>query len=140
MTEHKHQFVEVAQDCRYYLDHELPKKECFGGCETLKAISQLNETNVIVLNEDIGCYLPHGLNFNYKRCSILAYRLNEDHYDSVIRIEQDDILKIVQFLVSDLMRQYNAQNEIQSSIIDLDDSSKSSDEIDNELQNISKKT
>lgn len=87
----------LEQECKVYLNYCLTKSGCWGGSETIKAVSRLYKVHVIIFNEYGPCYLVDGFNSDYERSIILWYRLahaetesQRNHYDSVINIKQTD--------------------------------------------------
>lgn len=77
---------DIEEECKIYLNHILPKNGCWGGAETIKAVSSLHAVNVLIFNEYGRFYYVNGFNADYVRTIIIAYRLGvgsiRNHYDS----------------------------------------------------------
>lgn len=105
--------MDIQQACKDFVRHDLPERTVWGGSESLKAVSQLKNVNILIINENGDYYtLPTGFDCSCERTVILAYRqfrldkterkvnagsnarLNLNHYDSVVRIDQTDIFEI----------------------------------------------
>lgn len=82
----------MRKECQFFLNTCLPKgKKCWGGIETIKAVSQIHKTNIIVVHDDGTCHLPVRYNSIYERCLLIAYssvgdKIARNHYDSIANV------------------------------------------------------
>lgn len=99
-TKNADEIVDIEMECKMFVRHVLSRNRIWAGTETLLAISDLFETNVIVFNEDGGCMKFKRTGKKYNRSIAVAYRIGGsdengeplyNHYDSVCEIESDDI-------------------------------------------------
>lgn len=79
----------MAIECKLFVKLYLSKNGKWGGAETMQAVSELEQVNIVVFNEDGPCYVLNS--GTYDRSVCVAYRLAispdakiiRDHYDSV---------------------------------------------------------
>lgn len=116
---------DIDAESKLYLNHCLPKPGCWGGVETIKAVSRMYEVNVIIVNEDGAAYLVNGFSLEYQRTLILAYRLGDDdskicrnHYDSVTNMDQTDIFNCVKLMSASIMKFFFKDEEGNTITID----------------------
>lgn len=92
------------RECEDYVKNCLVLRSCFGGAESLKAISKMFNVNILVFEEKGIFYLPLGFNTNYNRTISIAYRLavksisRRNHYDSVAEVQSDILCDCVNVL------------------------------------------
>lgn len=69
----------------------------------------MNEVNVLIFNEYGPSYCVNGFNANYARTIVLAYRLGvnsvRNHYDSIVKIEQNDIFECSKIIAENIANQ-----------------------------------
>lgn len=91
----KGKIIDFEKEANNFLANHLAKDSYWGGAETLKAILHKYQVNILIINEDGGCYYYGGFNANLIQSLIVAYRLNphygnaktggiRNHYDSVV--------------------------------------------------------
>lgn len=84
--------ADMEKETRSFVENSLRDSKCWGGTESLKAISEIEKVNILVFSEDDKCYFPFEFDLNYKRIVYIAYRLNSnnvrDHYDSVYEVSR----------------------------------------------------
>lgn len=112
---------DLDKECKLYLNYCLTKSGCWGGAESIKAVSRMHQVNVVIINENGPCYLVNGFNANYGRSVLLAYRLaNTDspsqnifrnHYDSVINIQQKDIFQCMKSMMKVIVKSFFGDEE-----------------------------
>lgn len=131
--------------CTHFIERILPKPKEWGGSETLKAVTLMKAVNILIINEKGTCYFTNNFNSQLKKTVILAFgttgacRLNEienenqmnsggisnaerNHYNSVARMDQNDIFKISQMLASQIRtRNITAQIDSENSTVAVDD-------------------
>lgn len=91
--------IKIDQECSIFLNHCLPKQGFWGGFESLKAISQIYEINILVFSENSGYYFADRFNAGYDRSVFIAFRnvnelgenqaaadMEKNHYDSVVDV------------------------------------------------------
>lgn len=102
--------TDLDKECKIILNDYLPLNNYWGGAETLKAVREIHQVNILILNERGTCHFFNDFNEQYKRTLILAYRLEHEaateidtdsynHYDSVCDILSDGILQIIDILI-----------------------------------------
>lgn len=109
------------------MSENLSKDGWWGGAETMKAVSLMHNVNILQINENETVYFVNGFNSGMKMTIVLAYRLNpffgispssgglRNHYDSVINIETENILRISELMAKKEMN----RNDVE--VIDLSD-------------------
>lgn len=121
--------------CKYFLEKELPKNDTWGGSESLKAISQLNKVNILVLTENGDFYFACRFDAQFKQTIILAYttfhfeehevtdckdgvanvlnvsNIERIHYNSVINIDQNDVFILSKELALQTYKQITLAKE-----------------------------
>lgn len=99
----------TIETCHEFLDSYLSKEGFWCGTESMKAISELLKTNIVVFTERGEVYFAHPFDSSFKNVMMFAYRFfsqknsNEqivnaerDHYDSVIRLD-DSVIEMCSF-------------------------------------------
>lgn len=118
--------VEYLDDkCSAFVVSGLPHPRCWGGSETLLAVSMLYNVNVITFYEGGKC-TSTDFNFKNKECLLVAYReygrqvpdtnqkMNYNHYDSISKIDQKDIYYTMKAIIKTI------EFKQSSNIIELD--------------------
>lgn len=70
-----------------FVNSELPKSTCFGGAESMKAISELHNINIVIINNDHSYNLACNFDEKSKHSIMVAYS-NNNHYDSVVEVHE----------------------------------------------------
>lgn len=120
---------EIDKECRTFLNDILPLESCYAGYESVKAISEIEELNIITISEDGDCYMAVEFNEKYKRTVFLAHRLSENgmasgsglthncnrnHYDSVSEISNEVLDLMTEFLNE---KRYQKANQLNNNSI-----------------------
>lgn len=87
---------DLDADALKFLDHTLLKSGTWGGAETIKAISELYQVNILVIEEENKCCFPFAFNMDYTYTVAIAFRLGENtqhstkhnHYDAIWNISE----------------------------------------------------
>lgn len=88
---------------KYFVEKELTEPRCWGGAETIKAVTEIHKVNVLVMSEGDTPYFPFGFRSENSRTVFIAYRLSKfqkatskiyDHYDAISDISQEIMYKI----------------------------------------------
>lgn len=92
-------------DSHDFVNELLSQPGYWGDTESLKAISEMYKVNIIIFNECDTLFLPFGSNCDYKQTVCIAYRYDatkssRNHYDSVYKIPDDLLERVVQYLAS----------------------------------------
>lgn len=115
---------DLDKECKIFLNSILPKSGCWGGVETIKAVSCKHRVNVLVINEFGPCYYVNGFNLEFTQTIIIAYRLGHEsvrnHYDSVVKIELKDVYACAQMIADSMAKQQIAS--LQNKTMVLEDS------------------
>lgn len=91
-------------ECKNFLQNDLPKENCWGGQESIMALSSLHAVNIFVFEEDGPVRCANMFNANYNRSICIAYRLAQKgsakriHYDSVVDISDADVYDLCKIL------------------------------------------
>lgn len=100
----------IESECRLYLNACLPLTNCFGGSESVRAISEIYELNIITISEEGECYMAVDFKEEYNRTIFLAHRLtvtahhtkqhnsSRQHYDSVYEIDNGLLFNLYEYL------------------------------------------
>lgn len=91
----------IEMRSKSFVDEFLSKFNFWGGSESLIAISEIFEANIIIFRENGSCYFANGHNSAYNRVLFLAYRRigsAYNHYDSVSEIYQQELYPCVSYL------------------------------------------
>ena len=100
---------DMEKEIKVILNDYLPLDHYWGGAETLKAVREIHQVNILILNERGTCQFFYNFKEEYKRTLILAFRLEDktlveinldsyNHYDSVYDISSNEILSIIEIL------------------------------------------
>lgn len=79
--------VADADVCKGFVLNYLAKPGNWGGSESLMAICELFNANIIIFKKNESCYFSTGFNETYDRILFLAYS-GEVHYESVCEISE----------------------------------------------------
>lgn len=80
---------DIQSECYNFVNFHLTESSCFGGTESLEAISQLYGINIVIISEN-EVYLGSTFNSNNKHSIVIVYR-NRIHYDSSVDLNNEDI-------------------------------------------------
>lgn len=120
------EIANMDKERKHILKNCLPRRSYWGGFETLMAVTEMYNVNILVFNEHGVCYFINGFNQAFTRTLLLAYRLkntdsndeseNENdelrnHYDSICDLPSADIWIVLQFLSDTLVKQ-NSMNDV----------------------------
>lgn len=97
----------LTAECKLFVRHGLSRQGKWGGLESIKAVSNEYQVNVVIVKESGACNMITGSN-KYNRTIVIAYRLgtNTDgdtvycHYDSVSDMKSDDIFAAADFIIN----------------------------------------
>lgn len=88
---------EINEACIIFLDNKLSKSGTWAGMESMRAISEIEKVNVVVLNDDGTSHLPSHFNKEANKCVMLLFgsatgkvaKTNMDrlHYDSIVGMD-----------------------------------------------------
>lgn len=120
---------ELELNCRQFLREILPRSDCWGGYESIKALSEMKKINIVTISENGACYFAVDYKEEYEQLIFLAYRLSapttngvyneqdtkRNHYDSVDEIDHATLFKITKHLVQTIKKKGK------SGIISIDD-------------------
>lgn len=107
-------------ECQNFLNESLAENHCWCGTESLKAISEIYNVNIVTIREENFCNMVKPININFDRVAILAYgksgaRAREkDHYDSVVEIREALIREYSKDLAEADRRKQHFIEEIQN--------------------------
>lgn len=107
----KREKKETIKTCQEFLDSYLSKQGHWCGSESMKAISELLKTNIVVFSERGEVYFAHPYDISFKTVIMFAFRISSqtntsekipnterNHYDSVIKLD-DSVIKICSSLL-----------------------------------------
>lgn len=107
-TKNADEINDIEMECKMFVRFVLSRNRFWAGTETLLAISDLFETNVIVFNEDGGCTKFKRTGKKYSRSIAVAYRIGGsdkngellyNHYDSVCEVESGDLYDTAESII-----------------------------------------
>lgn len=85
--------------CKQFVDEYLSVTGNWAGAESLMAISEIHQTNIVGFNEKDTYYFATGYNASYSRFIFIAYRMNSQsqfyHYNSVCGVNPELMYKCV---------------------------------------------
>lgn len=90
-------------DCLDFVNNQLSQSDCWGGIESIQAISNIHKVNILVFNESERFYFPAGFKPDFDKTVMIAYRFAggsktiRNHYDSVAEIEQNELFDCVKY-------------------------------------------
>lgn len=99
----------IDTECKLFVRLVLSRNGTWGGAETIHAVSELKQVNIVLFNEDGPCYMLTNMNANYDRTICIAYRQarNEcgevikslrNHYDSVCDVSSTVLFDAAQII------------------------------------------
>lgn len=123
--------TQITEACKDFVDGQLSVNGVWGGMETIKAISEDQNVNIIIMNENGECNLPNRYNINATKCLLLLFgqtnskscKSNDErsHYDSVVHIPENKIALIAQELSEAQSKYENFLEDVNSSnVIELE--------------------
>lgn len=87
---------DIKDACMQFLDEQLSKTGTWAGMESIKAVCEMQNVNIVVINDDGSSYLPNHLNPKAHKSLILLFgttnkksaKSNAErvHYDSIVAI------------------------------------------------------
>lgn len=99
---------ELTNACMDFLDNKLSKSGNWGGQESFKAVSEMENVNIIVFNDDGAYNLPNHYNSRCDKAILLffsgepgkSFESNTDrsHYDSIVGLKKEKINAVAQDL------------------------------------------
>lgn len=111
------------KEAKEFLENSLSKNGFWGGAESLKAVSLIHECNILMIRERETVHFTNGFNTNLGKTAIIAFRYNKafgkvansgetwNHYDSVVNINTDNILKISKAMAAREVNQEKLSSE-----------------------------
>lgn len=101
----------IDMECKLFVKLALSKTSTWGGAESIHAVSEMKQVNIVLFNENGPCYTLTNINANYERSICIAYRQawNEDgevnntvrnHYDSVCDMDSNVLYDAAQMIIS----------------------------------------
>lgn len=112
-TKTKDEIENIETECKLWVKYSLAKNGTWGGAETICAVAELEQVNVIIFNEHGDFYTLRNMK-QFDRTICIAYRLQRNqygdiipdailyHYDSVCDIESSTLLNAANVLESRL--------------------------------------
>lgn len=107
------QIQNVEEECEKFLENYLSKEHRWGGSESIQAISELFESNVVVFNELGEVFFGSTFNSSYKNIITLAFRVSgqsnrehdgsniqRNHYDSIVKLNDDVLIESTSMVMS----------------------------------------
>lgn len=132
--------TEMESACTDYVENLLPQSKVWAGAEAIKAVSQMNAVNVLIVNEKGPCEFASIFDITLKRtglwyfsicdendtqgkkcdsiCDDNAPSMNRNHYNSVVRMDQNDIYEVTKVLAMKVFKKLNKEEEQNDIVID----------------------
>lgn len=82
---------DMDADALDFLDSHLSKSGVWAGAESIKAVSEIHQVNILMFDEESKCWFPFDFKSEYERTVAIAYRLGQDkyyHYDTISCVGQ----------------------------------------------------
>lgn len=120
---------DIDKECTFFINFCLPKAGFWGGIESLKAISEVYDVNILIFNENGDYYFAQPFNPNRDRIVSIAFRnavkqtktenKDRNHYDSVVEIFTEIILDCSQKIIQKMLKEsrYADYNEPNKTIV-----------------------
>lgn len=99
-TDHNATDIEIKAECMNFLD-KLSKTGTWAGMESIRAISEMRNVNIVVMNDDGTSYLPNHFNPEANRTIMILFgttnkkpaktNMERDHYDSIVTVTSKKI-------------------------------------------------
>lgn len=111
----KRETADIDKECNFFVNICLPRPGCWGGFESLKAISCVHKINILIFNEDGDYYFADRFNPSYDRSVYIAFRdankqvkshtdAERNHYDSVVGLNMDILLECSRSIAEKLVK------------------------------------
>lgn len=129
VLDRKHEVEDIDKECIFFVNHCLPQPGCWGGFESLKAISSVFKINIMIFCENGHYYFADRFNEDYNKSVFIAFRdasgktqtdTNRNHYDSVSNIDINVLSECSKYCAHTLVKTECKINS--DSIISLNDS------------------
>lgn len=92
----------IDAECRKFLKEKLSQPTIWGGAETITAVSEIHQVNIVVINDDETCNMPCAFNSQYTKCALIFFSNTSggirNHYDSVISISNQLKARLLEIL------------------------------------------
>lgn len=103
------------EDCTIFLDECVSKNGKWCGAETLKALTIMLKSNIVVFNEKGNIYFAYQFRPEFDQTLMIAFRItnplnsdltntNRNHYDSVVDVETHTITKVAHDLINKYLK------------------------------------
>lgn len=115
------------QKSRNFTKYKLSKFNCWGGTESLKAISEMYSVNILIFNEDDVCWFPFEFDSEFERVVALAYRFSDkengerNHYDSISEVGKRILYECASVLARNEIKRIDLK-ENKDEILNIDES------------------
>lgn len=100
---------ELTDRCNLFVENNLANGS-WAGTESLLALSELYKINILIINGDGSSNMINRFERSFDRTILLAYR-NENHYDSVVAMNDRTILHHAKNLVANEIKSINNHSE-----------------------------
>lgn len=100
---------EILAECSDFVENKLSSQSCWGGTESIKAISEIHKVNIILINDDGTCNFAESYDSDNERTIAIAFcntdgtvkqnNSERNHYNSIVEIEDDLITTYVEQLI-----------------------------------------
>lgn len=108
--ETKNEIIDMDEDCRKFVNEKMIDCNCWGGVETIKAISEIYNVNIITVLDDGTCNLTQDIKLENSRTISIVFRnlttgsggqstiKEKNHYDSIAEMDDGTINKFAKSL------------------------------------------
>lgn len=96
---------EINEICLNFLEKDLSTAGTWAGMESIKAICEIKNVNLLVINDDGKSYLPSHFNSEAEQCLLLLFgsqdgkdcnsNVDRTHYNSVVEMNKNTIMEII---------------------------------------------
>lgn len=110
-TKAANEINDITIECKMFVRHVLARggsRNAWGGFESIKAVSEIHEVNIITFIEEGTCIIHPNKNTMHENTIAIAYRVGyhensgkeiRNHYDSVIDVGAEDINACIDSLI-----------------------------------------
>lgn len=99
---------DIEKECTFFVNQCLPRAGCWGGFESIKAISKMYKINILIFSENGAYYFANRFDAGYNASVCLAFRdanrvkkktagTVKNHYDSVVDIDTHTLSECSEF-------------------------------------------
>lgn len=90
--------ISLKAECLNFLETKLIDK-AWGGTESLKAISEMELVNILIINDDGSCNMVTDFVNSYPRSIAICFDQQKKHYDSVVSVDEQTLFDFIKSIL-----------------------------------------